>query len=888
MYLEKLKLNGFKSFAQDVELKFVRGITAIVGPNGSGKSNIADAVRWVLGEQSMKSIRGKKSVDVIFAGSDKKARLGMAEVSLFFNNEDNSAPIDYSELVVTRRFYRSGEGEYLINNAKTRLTDIQLLMAKANIGHRTYSVIGQGQIDAVLIATPTERKDFFDEATGVKQYQLKRDQALHKLERAYINMKQGKLMIGEMEPHLKMLTKQVRRLEQKELVEKELKAYQNYLYYHRWHKNILLQQELKNKRDQIKDQLLEQEKVITNLITQLKQEGLSASREEEYNKLQEEYEKLQNIKQEYQRQLAIYEGKKDLDIAQTKGHDVLWAKRKKEEIKEKIDQNQKQLASWQLKNQQLQETLKAKKQEQVNLVDEFKKIENKLLEVQDSNVLIVSAQEKLTDIIKQIKQRRNDWSKKPDLSKEDVVVTLTQWEEILQNFVQEIVTAKDAQKNKQVIQDLKEALQQIIFSRDNLVNEINELILAEKVNETNISNIEQRLEELQLEWQQLEHVVVSPGNQVEISTGEKSIKDEIAKINKKIEVVTKNLKEFNKIEQQKKEKLLAKQAELQFAQQNAQNLQQQIGELTAQLARYDAKEEDLAIEVHRELGDYLAALVDMWKLNPPVLQDELTEDDLVARIEQLKKRREMIGGIEPEAVAEYKTVKEKYDFLTAQVDDLAAAMTKLKDTIIELDEIISKQFSQNFKKIGELFNTYFRILFSGGRAELVLLTSDDEKNNEEEDNQEETSLETDEMNQLDKELAEEEDELKKFYNSKKFIQGIEIKATPPGKKMKGIAMLSGGERALTSIALICAMIANNPSPFVVLDEVDAALDEANSLRFAEIISELSKHTQFIVITHNRATMEKADILYGVTMGADGVSDLLSVKFEEAQEYANRY
>ncbi len=886
MYLEKLKLNGFKSFAQDVELKFVRGITAIVGPNGSGKSNIADAVRWVLGEQSMKSIRGKKSVDVIFAGSDKKARLGMAEVSLFFNNEDNSAPIDYSELVVTRRFYRSGEGEYLINNAKARLTDIQLLMAKANIGHRTYSVIGQGQIDAVLIATPTERKDFFDEATGVKQYQLKRDQALHKLERAYINMKQGKLMIGEMEPHLKMLTKQVRRLEQKELVEKELKAYQNYLYYHRWHKNILLQQEIKNKRDQINDQLLEQEKIITNLITQLKQEGLSASREEEYNKLQEEYEKLQNIKQEYQRQLAIYEGKKDLDIAQTKGHDVLWAKRKKEEIKEKIDQNQKQLASWQLKNQQLQETLKAKKQEQVNLVDEFKKIENKLLEVQDSNVLIVSAQEKLIDIIKQIKQRRNDWSKKTDLSKEDVVANLIQWEEILQNFVQEIVTAKDAQKNKQAIQYLKEALQQIIFSRDNLVNEINELILAEKVNETNISNIEQRLEELQLEWQQLEHIVASPGNQVEISAGEKSVKDEIAKINKKIEIVTKNLKEFNKTEQQKKEKLLAKQAELQFAQQNAQNLQQQIGDLTAQLARYDAKAEDLAIEAHRELGDYLAALVDMWKLNPPVLQDELTEDELVARIEQLKKRREMIGGIEPEAVAEYKTIKEKYDFLTAQVDDLAAAMTKLKDTIIELDEIISKQFSQNFKKIGELFNTYFRILFSGGRAELVLLTSDDEKNNEEEDNREETSLETDEVNQLDKELAE--DELKKFYNSKKFIQGIEIKATPPGKKMKGIAMLSGGERALTSIALICAMIANNPSSFVVLDEVDAALDEANSLRFAEIISELSKHTQFIVITHNRATMEKADILYGTTMRADGVSDLLSVKFEEAQEYANRY
>ena len=168
------------------------------------------------------------------------------------------------------------------------------------------------------------------------------------------------------------------------------------------------------------------------------------------------------------------------------------------------------------------------------------------------------------------------------------------------------------------------------------------------------------------------------------------------------------------------------------------------------------------------------------------------------------------------------------------------------------------------------------------------ITNEDEKNNQAEDESEEEDIDTEEVSELEKELSEEEDELKKFYKSKKFIQGIDIKATPPGKKMKSITMLSGGERALTSIALICAMIANNPSPFVVLDEVDAALDEANSLRFAEIISELSKQTQFVIITHNRATMEKADILYGVTMGADGVSDLLSVKFEEAQEYANRY
>lgn len=888
MYLEKLKVNGFKSFAQDIELKFVRGITAIVGPNGSGKSNIADAVRWVLGEQSMKSIRGKKSADVIFAGSDKKARLGMAEVSLFFNNEDNSAPIDFSELTVTRRFYRSGESEYLINNAKTRLTDIQLLMAKANVGHRTYSVIGQGQIDAVLIATTTERKDFFDEATGVKQYQLKRDQALNKLERAYGNMKQGKLMLGEMEPHLRMLTKQVKRLEQKELVEKELKACQNYLYYQRWQENSSQQKELKEKISDLDNKLSNQEKEVKSLISELKQEGLSASREDEYNKLQNEYEKLQNIKQEYQRQLAIYEGKKDLAIAQTDGHDALWAKRKKEEIKQKITTQQTQLKDWQGKEEELKNILKTKKQEQGSLVEEFKKIENKLLDAQDSNVLLANTRMQLETIIKQIKQYRDSWSKKTELAIADVVQILTDWESVLQNFVQEIVTAKDDQKNKQVIKDLKAALQQIIFSRDNLVNEVSELNLQVKVYETNITNTSQRLEELELELQQLENIVISNGNQAELSAGEKNIKEQLAAVNKKIEIVNESLKQFNKIEQQKKEKLLAKQAELQQAQQQAQSFQQQLGEMSAQLARYDAKEEDLAIEVHRELGDYLAALVDQWKINKPVLAEQATAEEIVSRIEQLKKRREMIGGIEPEAVAEYKTVKEKYDFLTAQVDDLTVAMTKLKDTITELDEIISEQFSQNFKKIGELFNTYFRMLFSGGRAELVLLTNEDEKNNQIEAEGEEEDIDTEEVSELEKELSEEEDELKKFYKSKKFIQGIDIKATPPGKKMKSITMLSGGERALTSIALICAMIANNPSPFVVLDEVDAALDEANSLRFAEIVSELSKQTQFVIITHNRATMEKADILYGVTMGADGVSDLLSVKFEEAQEYANRY
>lgn len=886
MFLEKLQINGFKSFAQNIELQFVRGITAIVGPNGSGKSNIADAVRWVLGEQSMKTIRGKKSADVIFAGSDKRSRLGMAEVFLYFNNEDNTAQIDYSELAIARRFYRSGEGEYLINKAKSRLSDIQLLMAKANVGHRTYSVIGQGQIDAVLVATPAERKDFFDEATGVKQYQIKRDQALHKLEHAYENMKKGKIMLNEIEPHLKMLTRQVRRLEQKELVEKELHEYQNYIYYQKWHECSTIQKELNQQITELEKDLQHKEKEVSEAMEQLKKEGLSASREDEYGKLQSEYERLQNVRQEYLRQLAVFEGQKDLKLARVSGHDAVWVKRRTQEIFTKLKEAQDRLKELIKGLENNQQALAQKQSNQNIIITEFADIEKKLVAAQDDNALLISTKNNINGIVSELKKYKLLWHLQSDVPVSELVIVLSNWEEKLNLLIHNLSESTNKQSVNETISVLKESLQKISFSRDNLVNEIAEIRSDIKVSETNIGHTQYHIKELQSEQQQLIAMIAMSGSAEDISQAEKNVQSELQMLHEQIESINNKLKEFNKSEQQKKERLLATQVELQTLQHEAQIIQQQVGELLTKKVRFDTKEEDLALEVHRELGEYLASLIDKWKVVVPILNESMNEDEILSRIDQLKKRREMIGGIEPEAVTEYTTVKEKYDFLSGQVEDLTAAMAKLKDTIGELDDIIHMQFSENFKKIGELFNTYFRMLFNGGRAELVLMMSDDKLVNDEDEDVGEQSME--ESAELEDEFEKEEDELKQLYKSKKYILGIDIKATPPGKKMKGISMLSGGERALTSIALICAMIANNPSPFVVLDEVDAALDEANSLRFAEIVSELSQQTQFVIITHNRATMEKADILYGVTMGADGASNLLSVKFEEAQEYANRF
>src|SRR6185503_480760 len=225
MYLKRLEIQGFKSFAKHATLEFEQGITAIVGPNGSGKSNVADSLRWVLGEQSAKLLRGKKSDDVIFAGSDKKIKLGFAEVFATFDNRDHKIPIDVAEVSIGRRVDRSGESEYLINGNKVRLLDVIDLVLKSNIGTSRYTVIGQGTIDQMILAGPTEIKNLLDEASGVKNYYIKREKTLRRLEQTAQNLMRAEDLIGELEPRLKSLRRQAKRMEARAEIEVELKSY---------------------------------------------------------------------------------------------------------------------------------------------------------------------------------------------------------------------------------------------------------------------------------------------------------------------------------------------------------------------------------------------------------------------------------------------------------------------------------------------------------------------------------------------------------------------------------------------------------------------------------------------------------------------------------------
>lgn len=748
MYLERLEIQGFKSFAHKVVLEFPakalglkKGITAIVGPNGSGKSNVADAMRWVLGEQSLKVLRGKKSEDVIFAGSDKKARLGYAEVSLFLNNEDGEAPVDYSQVVITRRLYRNGESDYLLNKKKTKLQDILILLAKCKFGQRSYSIIGQGMVDNFLFSPPSERKEFFEEAAGIREFQIKKDSAVNKFKSTREHLEQTEMLLQEIEPRVRSLTRQVKRLEKREEIESQLRELQEKYYGSLWQDNnrrlANLKKDFSEAEEKRKDNAQELE-IIKKKLEALEKDN---RRGQMFNELQGQYQKILEEKS---------------------------ALREKELIlKNKIQFHQPKQTLVNLPSEQMLKELDNLDRQQLSIIEKLGKV-------------------KSLDELKAIK--------------EDVV------------------------KLNHELGLLKKKLKPQASDDENLKKDKEELAKITKQYE--------------------------------------AINDQLAETQKKI-------KEFNESEENKRGELFGLQKDFQEKLNTLNHFTNQANEIKVGLARVETRVEDLTREMKEELPVELIEEIRKDKARA------LLKENLLPEIQKLKRQLELIGGIDPEAAKEYEETKTRYDFLKEQSDDLSKSLHSLEQAVDDLQEMIKSHFDQSFNKINSLFEQYFVMLFGGGKAALVKLFEEaKEKKGKKNDSDEEED---------DDEIETETVEDAKGKKGEVTLAGIDIQATPPGKKIKNINMLSGGERAMTSIALICAIIANNPSPFVVLDEVDASLDEANSLKFSEILDKLSEKSQFVVITHNRATMHKAGVLYGVTMTDEGTSKLLSIKLSEAEE-----
>ena len=764
MYLEQLEISGFKSFAQKTTLKFppptpgsgarAGGITAIVGPNGSGKSNIADAIRWALGEQSIKTLRGKKAEDVIFSGSAIKARLGLAEASLILNNDDRAMAVDFPQVVITRRLYRNGEAEYLINKQAVRLTDAVLLMAKANFGQKSYSVIGQGMVDAILNATPQERKEFFEEAAGVKQYQLKRENSVRKLLHTWENIKQAEAVIEEIEPRLRSLSRQVHKLEKREEIEKDLTAKQREHYGRSWHVITSEERQLKPQQEQLQTVVVQRTRQLSEVQAQLNKLEQEDRRTEVFNRLQQRYQKAIEARSALKESQLISRNK--IEIAQAKA------------------------------------------------------------KLSASPVPLLEILERLSTIVKTYDAFAAELA---SARRPEQVAALRSRADQVGGSLRELITLlQHGKKNPQAIG-------------------------PDPALEAELQRLSGKLEALD----------------AEVTESQRAIAD------------------FNATEEAKRGKFFDLQRQFQSQQHELNTASAKLSELRVALAKLDTRREAIEQEIAVELKatDWLA------DFKPSGSEDVA---NLPVEIVQLKRQLEFIGGIEPETVSEYQQTKERYDFLTTQVADLRKALEQLRSVIEELDTTIHRQFNDAFRAINHEFGRYFKVLFSGGKAELLAITQDVAE--AEEEKKVEAAAEGVEVAE---EVDTEEEDIKKLLKGRvgKLVVGVEIRATPPGKKLSSVQMLSGGERALTSIALISAIIANNPSPFVVLDEVDAALDEANSERFGAILGELAGKTQFIVITHNRATMHRAAVLYGVTMGEDGISRILSLKLEEGEKLVNR-
>ena len=764
MYLKKLEINGFKSFANKTVLDFLPecdlesggrcGITAIVGPNGSGKSNVADAIRWAIGEQSSKNLRGKKSEDVIFAGTDKKTRLGTASVTLYFDNTDKRIPIEFTEVAITRKVYRSGESEYLVNGSRVRLMDIVDLLAKAGVGKDSYCVITQGMSDAVLLSSPIERRTTFEDAAGVKQYQIEKERALRKIESTKDNLARVDSLVIEIEPHLKNLRRQAEKAAQGKDITARLRSKQELLYGYLWHTFVTERGSLFGERQTLESAIatLESKQALLEALTKDAAQAFDTNAKED--DLERVLTELRTKLNDAVRERSLLEGRKEGELE----------KRRERESIEIIP------VDLHFVEARLDEVSEL----QVQLIDKLAHIE-KIEDVQDIKEFAIVIRQRIAELRTQ---------------------------------------ANEGSVKMKKISALPEAERQESDAR--------------------LAALEASLTAVQVTIQEGERLVGEKGRELV------------------------EMREKSRVE---REQFFAREKEMRDLGYDLQRKKDALNELKVRLARVEVREEDLTALVREELS-----------LSPEALTYDGTlveREKLEREIARLKVGVEHIGTIDPLVVDEYRETEERYTFLTSESEDLKSAIESLKTVVKEMDQKIDQEFKSAFHEIERKFREYFQLIFGGGKAELKLVKIPMRKRDElEEGGSEEEGNDSTEK--------EEEYEI-----------GIDIMACPPGKRIHNLSMLSGGERSLTSLALLFAIIAHNPPPFAVLDEVEAALDEANSRRFSRMLSELGEHTQFVAITHNRATMEQAALLYGVTMGDDGVSKLLSLKFDQIGEIGKK-
>jgi chromosome segregation protein len=745
--LKRLEIAGFKSFAKKTILDFSNATTAIVGPNGSGKSNVAEAFRFALGEQSMKSMRGKRSEDLIWAGSHGLARQNRASVTIVFDNTPRGGSrifpkLDFDEVSIERAVFRDGASEYAVNGSRVRLRDVQELLASANIGETGHHIISQGEADRILIAHPRERRAMLEDALGLKVFEFKKAEAERKLEKTQENVREVEALRRELAPHIKFLKKQVERVERAEsLVTELVEACRTYF--------AIEEKYIATERTQAEASHKEASVALTAVSKELTAFDERTARDIEGAKLARE----------------IRETERDI---------------------ERVSQERSALARSIGRNEG---GLEAAKKRSIAIAHE---------------PYVKVPREDFANLRAEVEQQAG-------LSD----------------------TAAPASLHA-ALQGLKQVIT-AFFDRFALPNDD---YLADE--------------------EQLVHTLEN--ERAELVEKDAVLEAELSKMREKLARTREASMAHDETGREERHRILA--------------LAEEKAKQEGAVARLEGKQRELELlgeELERDRREVAAlaglAAVSYEPLTELPHEERRAQEDRKRAIERLKIRVEEAGGGGEDVKKEYQDASAREEFLATELEDLAKSAAGLEGLIADLDVELTKTFAEGLAKVNTSFSEFFGLMFGGGSAKLVLedlvVASDDD---------------------LD-DLSDESEYDATPARTKKQKPGIEISVNLPKKRVQSLMQLSGGERALTSIALIFAMSQVNPPPFLILDETDAALDEANSRRYGDMIENLARKSQLIVISHNRETMSRAGILYGVTMGNDGVSKLLSIKFEQAVEVA---
>lgn len=982
MYLKEITATGFKSFADKLNIKLDGKITCIVGPNGSGKSNVVDAVRWVLGEQSVKSLRGEGSMsDVIFSGSKSRSPLNVASVELVFDNSDHFLNVPYTEISIKRRVYRSGENEYFLNGERCRLKDINDLLMDSGMGKESFNIISQGEVDRILSSSSQERRIIFEEASGILKYKKRKEEALRKLDRTHNNIDRANDIILELESQIAPLKEQSEKakeyLENKQGLDKyevallayDIENYNSELESDKAKKekldkeiitisNETSKNDVKYLEDNNKLEKLENEKATLNrelLTTAQEVERINGEKNllKEKSKTTKEEEEIKEEIRILLENKSLVEGnievlKEDIKLLVNDGAKIEERENNEEVDLKKIKQKKVMLTSdYSSHDRDLisirhkVDSLKTEIEQGGDMPNSVRSVLNatqlngiystigNILQTNDEytkalnvaissnkNFVITKDEESAKKAIAFLKDnhlgrttffpltviesRYVDQNTLNILKKEnefrgilsDLVTYNPKYKNIIENQLGTVLIVNDIDSATRIaklirnrykivtldgdvvnvggsmsggsiykstsIISLKQDLKNLKAKEELLIKELEEIskeskeldkeieikedklfqISKEKIalkekydtKENELNKLKDKLISMNKEWETLNSIndnSISQKEQELIALyHEKNAKK--MQIELRIEALTKETSEL-------KEKIERQQAEEKLKNSNLRALEKEANDLSINISKVDLKLDSMLNTLNEEYELTYEKAKNDYKL-------DIEPDEARIKVNTYKANIKRIGMVNLDSIEEFDRVNTRYEFLENQKEDLLKAETTLLDIMNEMDGVMEEEFQKTFEQIRFEFQSVFKELFNGGQADLKLTNP-------------ENILTT----------------------------GIEIVASPPGKKLTTISLLSGGEKTLTAISLLFAILNVRTVPFCLFDEVEAALDEANVSQFGKYLDHYKDKTQFLIITHKKKTMEYAKNLYGITMQESGVSKLVSVKLEDREE-----